>query len=222
MMRAGRHARRVIERDDQAGQRAQLAHVLAQVLVAGHFRQLAVELARQPDDGAPVVAVARLRFFARGVAQRAQALRPDRAGQVAHQRGLQQAARVQHLACFGHARAGDEGAAVGVHRQHAFMRQLGEGQPHLGAAHAEHAAQLFLDQLGARRQPVLPDRGQDAVGDFLHRCTARAVRIVFVGVAQGGRGRLVGFGSWHGGSARVGRKKRHSVPSLYGGLPSSV
>ncbi|MCY1545230.1 hypothetical protein D9M68_811610 [compost metagenome] len=181
-----------------------------------------MEFARQPDDGAPVVAVARLRFLARGRAQRLQPGRANRAGKVAHQRRFEQAARMQHLPRFGHARARHEGAAVRVHRQHAFVGQLAKGQPYLGAADAEYAPQFLLDQLGAGRQPVFPDRGQDAVGDFLHRCTARAVRIVFVGVAQGGRGRLVGFGSWHGGSARVGRKKRHSVPSLYGGLPSSV
>ncbi|MNG15876.1 hypothetical protein D3C84_997340 [compost metagenome] len=52
------------------------------------------------------------------------------------------------------------------------MRELGQGEPDLGAADAEGGGQLFFHQLGARRQAVFPDRAQDAVPDLLDRGAA--------------------------------------------------
>ncbi|SOZ37784.1 hypothetical protein CBM2605_B10001 [Cupriavidus neocaledonicus] len=201
----GGRAGAVVQCDDQAGQRHHLADQLFQDGVAGHLGQQDMELARQADHRRAVAAGARVVLFHGMAAQAAHLGGRDALCQFGGQRGLDHAARLEHLARFVDGRAGDKGAAVGHQRHQLLVRQARKHLADARPAGAGDFAQPLLDQLGARQQAVLHDGVEQAQvdrlggrslagGAFLSRVVVRS------GIGGGfGRGFRSGLG---GGPAR--------------------
>src|SRR5688572_9172900 len=172
--RTGGNIRRVVEDDDQAGQRFELAHRARQEGVAGLLGDDLVKFPRQPDDRLPIIRGACGRFE-RDVRPQLRDLRCcRRCAQQPYQLGLDQASRREDLAGFRDGRTADVGAAVRHDRDDAVVREPRERLANLGPADAEHARQPLFHQLGAGRQPVREDRAQHLLVD---RVDARRWRL---------------------------------------------
>ncbi|MNY36619.1 hypothetical protein D3C86_1711220 [compost metagenome] len=87
--------------------------------------------------------------------------------ELARQRGLQDAAHREDFARLLGTRFGDEGALVRHDLDDLVLGQHQQRGPHLGAADAIDAGQRLLPQLGAGRQAVRDDGGDDVVSNRL-------------------------------------------------------
>src|SRR4030088_734104 len=96
-----------------------------------------------------------------------------RSAQLPQQRRLNQSARTKYGTRFLDRRTGHEGAPIGYGDDHAFMAQPRQDFPYPGSADVEYAGQLFLDQFGAWREPVLHERGKDALVDGIARAALK-------------------------------------------------
>src|SRR5258708_3116326 len=124
-----------------------------------------MELAEQPD-GLAAVAPRLGGTLAHDMgAQGADIRGGAMARRVAHDLGLDQAARRIGVLDVVAGRAGDERATIRQQVDDAGKAELAQRLAHQGAADPEDATQLVLAELGARRQSAVADRARDRLGD---------------------------------------------------------
>ena len=137
-----------------------------------------MKFSRETHDGARVGSRARACFGERVPAQLGERRREvGLAHEVVDDARLDQAPRLEHVARLGHRGLGDEGSAVGLERDHAFVRETRQHAPDARAAHAENAREAVLAELRSRRQAMVEDRREDLLVDRFLAQGSAALRL---------------------------------------------
>ncbi len=160
--RAGRCAGRLVDRDDERGSGDQVAQHLEQDVVVRSLREQQMKLARELQNGAPIIAAPGLLLTGDMLLQALDVLAGRRFDDALHDARLDQPPCGEHLAGLAHRGLGYHGAAIAHQRHDPLMGEALQHLAHARPADPEYLAELAFHQAGLGRQAVIDDGAPNA------------------------------------------------------------